>query len=734
MAIVYQLITADGVTFNLSGSFADGGYSVGSPPYVPDGVGFPPIKHIVQDIYNMPGSLLQDIQVRPRIVDIPIHLWGNDVGAMLDARSRLINVLRWDRSPGSPPDPATLRITVDGVAADLSVYYLSDISSTNRRAPEHLSVMGIRLIAYDPLWRSTSTTVTSLTIPSSATVKYLTGVIENTFELVPAVTPSAGDQITCMAIHPFTGDLYIGGAFTNWDGVAGVNYIVIWDGTAYSSIPTPADINASVHCMTFAPDGTLYIGGQFTNVGGDGDADYIAQLVAFSSSFQKVGGPAESWVNALLVAHDGLVYAGGSFADMNSIANTQSIARWDGTDWTAMGTGADGTGVSAFVEGPDHRIYAGGSFNVMGGVADTATIAVWSRIGAFWATVGATLIASQAIYAMIFDAAGTLYVTGSITAFDHIASWNGSVWLGLGEGLNNFGRSLVFVQETLYIGGVFTTAGGMSLAQSVARWDGSSWKHIPITLPGTPSIFALALREGVLYLGGDQTGTAFFPGTTDIAYAGSVSEYPVITVFGEGTLNSISNEDSGEELLFDLYIASGEGITIDLSPGVKSVESNFYGNRLSEVLPQSSLNTFSLLPDPLLATPGSNRVVLRLQDSTVAELSDDLNQLTVLVGQITGLTTSNTDASKLYITIVDDGGGFFHVDTYSNAARTALVAHTGTYNGGGDEVLIEDNDSGLGGTITIDAAAAADIHIVFILPFIQFEYYNKFWSLEGAVN
>ena len=184
MAIVYQLITADGETFNLSGTFADGGYSVSSPPYVPDGVGFPPIKHITQDIYNMPGSLLQDIQVRPRIVDLPMQTWGNDVGAMLDARSRLINVLRWDRSLGSPPDPSTLRVTVDGVAADLRVYYLSDITSTNRRAPGGLTTMGIRLIAYDPLWRSTSTTVASLDLTEAATVLTFVAVSLPGFNLI----------------------------------------------------------------------------------------------------------------------------------------------------------------------------------------------------------------------------------------------------------------------------------------------------------------------------------------------------------------------------------------------------------------------------------------------------------------------------------------------------------------------------------------------------------------------
>lgn len=104
-------------------------------------------------------------------------------------------------------------------------------------------------------------------------------------------------------------------------------------------------------------------------------------------------------------------------------------------------------------------------------------------------------------------------------------------------------------------------------------------------------------------------------------------------------------------------------------------------------------------------------------DTTILETLDNNNQLSgyaSITGVVKGLPSgNNTDVeSKQYINIVDDGGGFFHVDIYSDAARTQLVGHTATYNSTGSQAVIADNASGLGGTITVDAVTAADSDIV----------------------
>jgi hypothetical protein len=78
-----------------------------------------------------------------------------------------------------------------------------------------------------------------------------------------------------------------------------------------------------------------------------------------------------------------------------------------------------------------------------------------------------------------------LYVGGTFTPYgstipQHIASWDGTAWTALGDGMNNDVRALaVFDSDglsgplapSLFAGGVFTTAGTGS-AERVSRWLG----------------------------------------------------------------------------------------------------------------------------------------------------------------------------------------------------------------------------------------------------------------------
>lgn len=69
----------------------------------------------------------------------------------------------------------------------------------------------------------------------------------------------------------------------------------------------------------------------------------------------------------------------------------------------------------------------------------------------------------------------------------------------------------------------------------------------------------------------------------------------------------------------------------------------------------------------------------------------------------------NTSANgRWFLDIVSDGGGFFHLDIYDDAARIMLVAHTASYNSTGTQALIADAGSGLSGTVEILAVGPAD--------------------------
>lgn len=69
---------------------------------------------------------------------------------------------------------------------------------------------------------------------------------------------------------------------------------------------------------------------------------------------------------------------------------------------------------------------------------------------------------------------------------------------------------------------------------------------------------------------------------------------------------------------------------------------------------------------------------------------------------LTGVAMSNLDADGcLYFDQVDDGAGNFHTDIYRDVSKTLLVGHTASYASNGAKAVIEDNTSGLGGTIDV---------------------------------
>ena len=79
----------------------------------------------------------------------------------------------------------------------------------------------------------------------------------------------ANGRIEAIAIHPTTGDVFIGGQFTKI-GVQDLFHIARWDGESWHSLGVGAasGTNGTVHALAFDPSGNLYVGGDFTTAGG----------------------------------------------------------------------------------------------------------------------------------------------------------------------------------------------------------------------------------------------------------------------------------------------------------------------------------------------------------------------------------------------------------------------------------------------------------------------------------
>jgi trimeric autotransporter adhesin len=170
--------------------------------------------------------------------------------------------------------------------------------------------------------------------------------------------------------------------------------------------------------------------------------------------------------------------------------------------------------VHALAVGPDGSLYAGGEFTIAGGVTANH-IARWD--GVQWHPLGSGVAAEYrpSVNALAIGPDGSLYVGGSFTtaggvAAKNVARWDGatSSWQPLGAIMNGTVYALAAGPDgSLYAGGWFTRAGGWVATNRIARWDGARWRPLGSGIGGEVSrVNGLAVApDGSLYAGGEFT-------------------------------------------------------------------------------------------------------------------------------------------------------------------------------------------------------------------------------------
>jgi hypothetical protein len=251
--------------------------------------------------------------------------------------------------------------------------------------------------------------------------------------------------------------------------------------------------NGYVSATMVDGSGNLYIGGSFTVVG-----EVLANSVAKwnGSAWSALGSGVNSNVLALAVSGSDL-YVGGYFTTAGGSA-ANYVAKWNGSSWSALGSGLNSDVYALAVSGSD--LYVGGYFTTAGGSAANC-VAKWN--GSSWSALGSGL--NSDVYALAVSGSD-LYVGGSFTmagtnSVNQVAKWNGSNWTGFGSGVDRPVYALAVSGSDLYVGGTFTMAGG-SAANGVAKWNGSSWSSLGSGMGGIPWVYALAVSGSDLYVGG----------------------------------------------------------------------------------------------------------------------------------------------------------------------------------------------------------------------------------------
>ena len=239
------------------------------------------------------------------------------------------------------------------------------------------------------------------------------------------------------------------------------------------------------------------------------------------------------------------LYAGGDFASPGT-----HVASWNGSAWSALGGGVDGT-VRALASyrpnGQAAALCVGGDFQNAGGSLAPG-VARWD--GTSWSAVGGGVAGLAGVYALaVFDDGGgagpALYAGGASSGGGGggaIFRWSGGAWTAVGGSFDG----LVAVLAVFDDGGRRRSSGALrgrvvhllrrhgAAAPGLAHWSGTSWS--PVTGGGTGSggvrarrssppgsVAALAVwgrrrRGPALWIGGDFYLASLAAGRRD-AYA-----------------------------------------------------------------------------------------------------------------------------------------------------------------------------------------------------------------------
>jgi hypothetical protein len=221
--------------------------------------------------------------------------------------------------------------------------------------------------------------------------------------------------------------------------------------------------------------------------------------------------------------------------------------------WIPLDGGIDDEGRVLYYDTISSDLYAGGSFTHAGGLT-VNKIARWN--GTAWDSLGSGAIYGAPVFS-ITKFQGKIFAS---SVFDNFPSsnqnwlywWNGNRWDTLDVRINQEVATFKEYNNNLYLGGLFSKIGTQD-ANFIARYDGTNF--YPISLPsvaGGYSVKAIEFFQGEMYVGGNFYDT--ITGINDLERWNGVSYEP----FGGGGLGFGGSAVSAMAIYNnELYIAGG---------------------------------------------------------------------------------------------------------------------------------------------------------------------------------
>ncbi|MFA6046516.1 MAG: hypothetical protein WC718_16145 [Phycisphaerales bacterium] len=287
------------------------------------------------------------------------------------------------------------------------------------------------------------------------------------------------------------GELYIAGFFQNAGGVSGTRSLARWNGTDFLPVDTGwvlpnagGPVHAVWSCTSsdFLGSPKVFFGGSFEELNGlpaahvaMWDGTTATKIVTSMPTLVSSAGSINPLVTAMTVFDDGQgggkqLYIGGRFNSVDGVP-ALTVARWNGSTWSLVGTNLGNTIITAEVDCMkvwNDELYIGGTnLRVNGALAQ---VAKWN--GTTWTAVGQN--PTGRIWSLeTFDDGSVekLYATGTPISggINRFFRLEGNTWTVVGGGVDAQGIKLLNYDNKLYVAGSFANAGGQAAGRIAIR-------------------------------------------------------------------------------------------------------------------------------------------------------------------------------------------------------------------------------------------------------------------------
>ncbi|HLP85347.1 MAG TPA: laminin B domain-containing protein [Phycisphaerales bacterium] len=245
----------------------------------------------------------------------------------------------------------------------------------------------------------------------------------------------------------------------------------------------------------------ILLAGGLTNPGNQTVNHMIVSYDPVAGTWEPVGGgfrPGNGTATAAAVMPNGDVIVTGGFTQIGDtpgggpLVNANLIARWDGTQWNAMGSGiqpTSGFGVFDMAVTPAGELIIVGAQQGAGGVA-SRFITKWT--GTQWVAMNNGLnidVNASLARCVAVSANGTVYVGGRLQNMGDIVRWTGTQWESMGAGLGECFNIVIdpFDQQPIAITN-FIPGVPSSQQSQLAKWNGSSWQPLGNSLQNANAV------------------------------------------------------------------------------------------------------------------------------------------------------------------------------------------------------------------------------------------------------